>query len=209
MCETKRSIRLGAGEDLFGEGTHACLVYGDEEQREATIGRFLALGLAAGEQIGYTADETPPDEVRRWLADVDPLAVQAAGDGAFELLDACDVYAPNGVFEPGAMLETLERRYRDAMAHGYTGARVSGEMTWALRGLPGSERLIEYEARINLIVDADPITVVCQYDARRFDGATILDVLRVHPTMIVRGQVLRNPYYVRPEEFLAAHGGAR
>ena len=46
-------------------------------------------------------------------------------------------------------------------------------------------------------------------DARRFDGATILDVLRVHPMMIVHGQIVRNPYYTRPSEFLARHGTSR
>ncbi|HEU68774.1 MAG TPA: hypothetical protein ENN53_06150 [Candidatus Acetothermia bacterium] len=32
------------------------------------------------------------------------------------------------------------------MGRGFTGLRVTGERTWVLRGLPGSERLIEYEA---------------------------------------------------------------
>lgn len=79
-------------------------------------------------------------------------------------------------------------------------------MKWPgpLRGIPGSEKLIEYESRLNLLVEQNPITLICQYDANRFDGATIYDVLNVHPMMIVRGQVVRNPYYVPPAEFLAS-----
>ncbi len=38
----------------------------------------------------------------------------------------------------------------------------------------------------------------CQYDARRFDGATLFDVLKVHPMMIIRGQVVRNPFTSSP-----------
>ena len=49
----------------------------------------------------------------------------------------------------------------------------------------------------------------CQYDARRFDGATLFDVLNVHPMMIIRGQVVRNPYYVEPEHFLERHLSCR
>jgi len=41
-----------------------------------------------------------------------------------------------------------------------------------------------------------------QYDARRFDGGTIMDVLRVHPLTIIRGELVHNPYFVEPEAFL-------
>ena len=79
-------------------------------------------------------------------------------------------------------------------------------MSWALRGIPGSEGLIEYEALINTISQTQPVTPICQYDARRFDGATLLNVLRVHPLMIVQGRIVHNPYYITPEEFFARSG---
>lgn len=84
-------------------------------------------------------------------------------------------------------------------------------MSWALRGMPGSERLIEYEALLNTLGPGNPLTMICQFDIKKFDGATIFEVLNVHPMMIVRGQIMRNPYYVPPDEYLAAksdhHGG--
>jgi hypothetical protein len=43
---------------------------------------------------------------------------------------------------------------------------------------------------------------MCQYDARRFDGATLFKVLQVHPYMVAQGQIVRNPFYLKPEEFL-------
>ena len=47
---------------------------------------------------------------------------------------------------------------------------------------------------------------MCQYDARLFDGATLFKVLQIHPFMVAQGQVVRNPYYLRPEEFLSGIG---
>ena len=61
---------------------------------------------------------------------------------------------------------------------------------------------MEYEALVNTVLDTHPVTPICQYDARRFDGATLLNVLKVHPMMIVQGQIVHNPYYMPPEEFL-------
>ena len=44
---------------------------------------------------------------------------------------------------------------------------------------------------------------VCQYDANAFDGATLMKILKVHPMMVIRGAVVRNPCYIQPDEFLA------
>ena len=41
----------------------------------------------------------------------------------------------------------------------------------------------------------------CQYDARLFNGGTLYHVLQVHPFMIVKGQVMENPFHIRPKEF--------
>ena len=86
---------------------------------------------------------------------------------------------------------------------GFNGGRVIGEMTPEVQQVPGGERLLEYESRVSLLLRTHPVTSVCQYDARTFDGATIMDILKVHPLMVVRGSVVRNPFFIPPEEFLA------
>jgi len=30
-----------------------------------------------------------------------------------------------------------------------------------------------------------------------------MEVLNVHPVMIVRGQLVKNPYYIEPDEFMS------
>jgi hypothetical protein len=77
-------------------------------------------------------------------------------------------------------------------------------MGWALKNMPGSDRLMEYESLVNRVVVTHPVTAVCQYDANRFDGATILKCLEVHPYMIVHGLVVHNPYYITPEEYFGS-----
>jgi hypothetical protein len=66
--------------------------------------------------------------------------------------------------------------------------------------IPGVERLIEYEARINKVLKTHPMTTLCQYDTRKFSGGMIYELLNVHPVMIVHGQIMRNPFYVAPVE---------
>lgn len=188
--------------------THACYIFADDEEWGVVVAGFLAAGLARRERVSYFAD-ADLEAVAAGGARLKGLGIDVGAHtaaGALDLRGALDTYCPDGRFDPDRMLETLRSAYVEAQARAFAGSRLTGEMTWALRGLPGSERLVEYEARINTIMDACPGTILCQYDARRFDGATLFDMLSVHPAMMVRGQLMHNPYYTPPEKFLEGLG---
>ena len=203
---TDDSVRLGFTAERFPTGTHMCLIYDDDRERRELLSAFLEAGFGAGEEVAYFADSTPPAEVRAWLSEmgVECPSVESA---QFKVAAAAEVYCPDGQFVPTRMLDTLRAFHRGVHASGYPGGRVTGEMSWALRDIPGADRLMEYEALVNDVLVTHPITAICQYDARRFDGGTIFEVLKVHPMMIVHGHVVRNPYYMRPQEFLRTIDG--
>jgi hypothetical protein len=198
---------MGFTEQAFPAGTHMCFIYSDDAERRSLIAKFLAAGFTSGEKVGYFADSATPEEVRMWLAAKGLEIPDDKWMRQFSVLDAATTYCPKGKFVPDTMLDALRAYYEQAMEEGHPGVRVSGEMTWALRGIPGSQRLMEYEALVNTVLATHPVTAICQYDANLFDGGTILDVLRVHPMMVVHGQILENPYYVKPDEFLCSFAG--
>jgi hypothetical protein len=209
MSDSERLISLGFTTERFPAGTHMCYLYDDDTQRRDVVSKYVESGLQGREKVGYFVDLTSSQEMPAQLSALGidlPPGIDARG---LSIARALDTYCPDGTFLPERMLEKLRSMYRSSIAEGYAGARAGGETSWALQGIPGSERLIEYEALINIVVREYPTTVVCQYDARRFDGATLFDVLNVHPMMIVRGQVVRNPYYVAPEQFLTKHVAPR
>ena len=202
MTPTATPVSLGFTSERFPAGTHMCLIYSTESDRRAVIGKFLQSGVAAHESVSYFADALSPAEVQEWLRDTHLDLPETDG---FSILDATATYCPGGTFVPGAMLATLRDVYTQATDAGYSNVRVSGEMSWALKGIPGSDRLMEYEALVNDVLVTHPVTAICQYDANRFSGAMIFDVLKVHPMMVVRGQVVRNPYYMKPQDFLKGY----
>ncbi len=196
------TISLGFDNEAYPAGTHMCLIYNDEAERRKIITKFLEGGLKTGEKVAYFVDTISPMDVYAWLEEMDIAIPKKNLDAVLTAAEAQKTYCPDGTFIPDRMLATLREFYDQSVEQGYPHCRVSGEMGWALRNLPGSERLMEYESHINVLVTTHPLTAVCQYDANRFDGATILKCLEVHPYMIVRGQVVHNPYYMTPEEFL-------
>jgi hypothetical protein len=204
-----RQVSLGFTPDQYPEGTHICYLYDDDDERKRFMSAYVSSGLEGLETVTYIAD-VAPDRLQSAMVELG-IARSSPERNHFTAASAIDTYCPDGHFVPAKMLHRLRDMYASQPA-GYAGARVTGEMTWALRGIPGSDRLIEYEGRINDLLKAYPTTVLCQYDMRKFDGATIFDLLAVHPIMVVHGQIMRNPFYTWPHphpEAPSDHGDGR
>jgi hypothetical protein len=103
------------------------------------------------------------------------------------------------------MVELIEKTVVDSRRNGYPRVRGFGEMHWALSGLPGTEELVEYEAKVNDIWDVYQDSLVCVYDVNRFSGRVLMDILHTHPKVILGGKVVENEFYMSPKEFLASY----
>ena len=203
MEESKRIVPMELTDEFYSECGHVCLIYDNEEQRKKIVSEYMTAGLRKGEAVRYFTDRTKPEEIRSWLLEIGVVLPDDEGKGSFSISKAEDYYLPDGVFDPRALINGAPQRFAVARKAGYSGTRACGEMTWALRCLSDSDRLMEYEALLNTVTDTFPHSGMCQYDARIFDGATLFKVLRVHPYMIAQGQIVSNPFYMRPEEFMA------
>lgn len=184
----------------FSEGTHVCLVFRNETERRKVVASFVEDGLLHDQRVFYFADRATPHDVMQWLAEQN---VAVSGNGSRDetsdrfFAERTDtIYHPSGAFVPEQMYERLRTTYNTCVEAGFQGARVTGEMSWALQPIDGRERLMEYEVGVNDVVKTHPVTAMCQYDANRFSGETIFQALRVHPHMIMNGQLVRNPYFV-------------
>lgn len=188
---------------------HLCLIYETREEQFAAVVPFMRLGLARGEQCLYIVDDNTAqavlDALRAGAIDVEA----ALASGALVIAAKQDAYLRQGYFDPEWMIQFLAQATADARAAGFTALRATAEMTWALGGDPGVERLIEYEAKLNHFFPTRDILAICQYNRRRFSPAIILDVIRTHPLVIFGGLVCRNPYYVPPDELLGADDASR
>lgn len=202
--ESRRMVSLGFDDEPWPAGTHMCMIYDDDDERRSVLAKYLQSGLEANEEVSYFVDTVSPTELKSSLGEAGLVFPDGCDDRQFRVLSADATYCPGGTFDVDLLMGRRPDNYRRILSQGFVGARVTGEMSWARKGLPGSEDLLEYEARLSSGEGrAVPTTGLCQYDSRVFDGATLHDVLSVHPMMVVHGQVLRNPYFVEPEAFLA------
>lgn len=199
MNNQRQEMDMGFTQEVIPGCHHLCLIYDSEEERRKIVSEYLAAGLKRGEIVRYFADTTAPDDIYAWLSE---LGLEPREDDSFRIIKAESAYCPSGSLIPQQVIDNAVARYAMAKEAGFSGSRACGEMTWVLRGIPGSERLLEYEVGLNMIEDDFPHIGMCQYDARLFDGAMLFKVLQVHPFMVAQGQIVRNPFYMKPEEFL-------
>ena len=189
-------------------GDHLCCIYETDAEHRQVVTPFLRQGLERGEKVMYVVDARTAETILGYLRDDGLDVAPYLARGQLAILTRDETYMRNGVFDPQGMIALLRSETAQALAEGYPALRLTGEMTWALRGLPGSEQLIEYEARLNDFFPGSRCLAICQYDRRRFDPAVLLDVLRTHPIAVIGTEVYDNLYYVPAVELLNANPAA-
>ena len=184
-------------------GDHLCFIYETEKEHRALFTQFIRQGLERGEKVLYIMDAHTKEEVLNYLRDDGMVVEPYLESGQLIIIKVDEAYMREGIFDPDAMIEMLRDETERSLEEGYSALRVTGEMTWALEGLRGSERLIEYEAKLNEFFADSKCLAICQYDKRRFKPALLSDVLATHPIAIIGTEVFDNFYYVPPEDFLS------
>lgn len=203
MNDKSEGISLGFTPQEFPPGIHVCQIISDDSEAEEAVLQFLLSGLRAGERASCFSERVSQTRMAGFFRDHGLLWDEAARSGALTLKPPQEVYFANNRFDSERMLGALAQYHEESVSQGFAAARVIGEMPPEVQGLEGSDSLLEYECKVSLLLRTHPVTAVCQYDARGFGGAVIMDVLKVHPFMVVRGSLVQNPFFIPPEEFLA------
>lgn len=181
---------------------HLCCLYETEEEHRALNTLFLRQGLERDEKVLYILSTYTAETILDYLRS-DGLKVETyLASQQLNILSANDTYTREGIFDPARMIALLSSETERALAEGYSALRVAGEAVWVLQGLPGSERLIEYESRLCTFFPYSKCLALCLYDRRHLHASLLLNVLTTHPTVVIGTEVYDNFYYIPATEFL-------
>lgn len=195
---------IGSPRFSYHEGDHVCTLYSSpEEQLQAAV-EYIRGGLSRRERCLYVCCEHSVDDFRAALrnAGIDAEAEEARG--ALLLLTKYDGHLKDGSFDPDRMIAMLHQAVKDALDAGFTGLCAAGDMSWLLDEAPGSERLAEYEARLNHFYQCNHALGLCQYNVRTISPAALDHCLATHPVVRMEGPILLdNPFYELPEQAMS------
>ena len=194
--------------DRLRLGDHICWLVDDDRVRVQTVAAFVRSGLQADHKIVFCVDD--PGAM---LAGIDERGIDTApvlATGQLVAVAPEDAHLAGGGFDAPEVLQEWGRQSVAARAAGYRGLRVLGDMTWATRGVPGSEHLTWYEAQANRLFLEHDLIGVCAYDRRVFDPMDLRRITCSHAgaagtglpfdeTLSLRFRRTRDPLGVRLE----------
>ncbi|MDD4794774.1 MAG: MEDS domain-containing protein, partial [Dehalococcoidales bacterium] len=187
----------------FKLGEHFCFLYDTQGDWFNSITYFITSGIQQNHRVLYVASDHTTDELYQILSLKVKNLKKFITSGQVTFLDAQRVYTSDGFFDPKRTIDFLIDETAKTIKQDYAALRVTGEMSWALEGISGSEMLNEYESKLNSdLFSKYPCIAVCQYNLNRFPSDIIKEILRTHPELYFKGNVLDNCYYIPPTEYL-------
>jgi len=126
--------------------------------------------------------------MRRFGIDVDRFEKS----GALHVIDCKDWYIIRGEFNISKTIGFWKKLYDEAVAKGFKGLRVTGDMAYFLdQGMV--KELLKYEKALHKVLEF-PMTAICAYDSNivaKEDGEKLyFDLIKAHGTVIFAGPEL-------------------
>ncbi len=202
------AVEISLDSVLLATGDHVGVFYRGDAERDALTIPLVSTALAADCGVIYVCDRSEPEQVAKHLQAVDIDVERAQRRGQLRLVESSRAYLADGCFVPERTVAFYRNAYLDSTAHGYHTLCVIGEMSWSLRGCPGTERLMEYEALYATEFGGTPAITLCLYDLEQTRGEQIFDLLRLHGRVVLNGIEVHNPH-LDPGYFLGTAGPVR
>ena len=185
---------------VYQQGDHICTLFTTiEEQLNAAI-EYIKGGLARGERCLYVCGEHSCEDFRSALkvAGIDVDAEEKRG--ALILITKREGHLSGGLFDPDSMINMLHKAVADALEAGFAGLCAAGDMNWVLDEAPGTEKLAEYESRLNRFYANNKALGLCQYNRNTLPKGMLDHCIATHKHVRIDGPImLENPFYEEPK----------
>lgn len=191
---------------VYQQGDHVCTLYSSPEEQLSAAIEYIHAGLARGERCLYVCCE---HSVRKFRAALQKSGIDVGAEerrGALVIATKESGHLKGGSFDPDAMISLLHAAVKDALDAGFSGLAAAGDMNWILEGAPGTERAVEYEARLNEFYKSNRALGLCQYNRNTLPAAVLDHCVATHAYVRIDGPILlENPFYESPEKAMHRH----
>ena len=181
---------------VYQQGDHICALYSTPEEQLAVAVDYIRGGLERGERCLYICCEHSIAEFREALKRSGIDVEHEEARGALILNSRYEAHLLGGIFDPDQMIPLLYRAVRDALDAGFAGLCAGGDMSWVLDQAPGTNRLPEYEARLNEFYRSNKALGLCLYNRNTLPSHILDHSMATHRHIHLEGPILlENPFY--------------
>jgi PAS domain S-box-containing protein len=183
---------------------HVAIIYETQKSMFDLLAELCRIGLDRNEQCLIATFEG--DDIRSYLRMAKIDVDTAEANGAIVFLDVNDIFSEE-TFDPDRTVAMFERMIDNALDQGYSGLRVfnSAYLPEALRD---SMRHLNYSSKMGNIMRDKKVVRISLYDLNEQEPDVIINAILSHPTVILRGIVCSNFFYIPTEQLLIPKGGS-
>jgi hypothetical protein len=166
-------------------GLHACHFYQGRQELVDALVPYFAAGLRCNERcLWVTAPPLPATEAAQALE----AAWQGFGDavakGALRILDYDKWYADSAGLKGAEVVQLWLEEERRALAEGYAGLRVTGNVTFL--DASGWQTFMDYERALSPAFYGSRIVTLCTYPLGQCSARQVVEVMRAHDCTLDR-----------------------
>jgi len=170
---------------------HAILVYNSPEVKREALFTYIRYGLDRGEAAKYVCSEETPSEIREGMKRFGVNVEEYERRGALDILPYTSVYIKDGKFTLPEVMNSWGKYYKEAMAMGFKGLRITGEMSCFIQHRLVKE-LLEYERALHTTLDI-PMTAICAYSSEELGSIdnpidVYFELVKAHGKLLFAGR---------------------
>jgi signal transduction histidine kinase len=192
-------LPLEAALQALAPSGHVCSIDEHELEHLELIATFVGIGLERGEKCVFIADKGSDGRLEQTLYARGIDVREALNAKALVLMSPNEAHLEGDSLDPYRMFTLWKNLSSRAREEGFARLRGATDMQWILRAVPGSQRWLAYERNLTELAAQSQCLLLCQYRRPNFRAEHLLDVVRTHPSVIHRGTVAQNIYYVPAE----------
>ena len=160
-------------------GSHLAHLFGSGEELRDVLVPFFKAGLENNERCLWVVREPLGlEEARSALAAAMPDLDERERAGQIEIARANDWYSSTDEVEPGALVDGLLEREKEALNLGYQGLRTNGNCAWV--SAEQWDTFQDYEALVQRTMPGRRMICVCSYSMDQLQDGAQFDVMQRH-----------------------------
>ena len=179
---TRKDVVRDSGISVIGDvewGTHFCLFYRTREDLIDVLVPYFEAGLRNNELcMCITSEPFSAKEFRSLMREAVPGFDEYLRKGQIEIIPQTEWYKKDGVFNPEKVLNGWVEKLHQAMARGYDGLRLTGNLSWLEKSC--WKDFLDYEQELNETIDQYHLIALCGYPLDTCSASDVLDVASTH-----------------------------
>ena len=160
-------------------GTHFCQFYKTKEDLIDILVPYFKAGLENNEFCMWiTSEPLSEKEAKKAMRETVPNFDRYLKKGQIEIIPHEKWYLIDGAFNIQRVLNSWIDKLDQALAQDYDGLRLTGNTAWLEK--KDWRNFIEYEEKINDVIDKYRIMVICTYSLDKCGASEVIDVVSTH-----------------------------